>query len=132
MTIAFLDSNVLIYAFTSDRRAVMAQTLLEGGCAISVQGLNEFANVARRKLAMNWDEIGRALADIRALCPIILPVDLETHMAALRLAERYGYAIFDALIVSSALRAGSEILWSEDMHDGMVIDGRLTISNPFR
>jgi predicted nucleic acid-binding protein len=128
----FVDSNVLVYAFTSDQRAAPAQTLLERGCTTSVQGLNEFTNVARRKLGMTWEEVREALADIGILCRTILPVDIETHVDALRIAERYGYTIFDALIVASALRADSDVLWSEDMQDGIVIDGRLRIANPFR
>ncbi len=44
----FLDSNILVYAFTTDARAAAAQTLLGRGCVISIQGLNEFTNVARR------------------------------------------------------------------------------------
>ena len=52
-----LDTNVLVYAFTSDRRAGAAQALLERGCLVSVQGLNEFANVARRRLGMSWREL---------------------------------------------------------------------------
>lgn len=132
MAAAFLDSNVLVYAFTSDRRAAAAQALLERGCAISVQGLNEFTNVARRKLGMTWQEVREALAAIRTLCPTILAIDIDTHAEALRLAEQLGYTIFDALIIAAALRAGSDTLWSEDMQDGMMIDGRLRIANPFR
>jgi predicted nucleic acid-binding protein len=132
MTSNFLDSNVLVYAFTDDPRAAAAQALLQRGCAISVQGLNEFANVARRKLGKLWQELRGDLAAIRTLCPAILPVDLDTHEAALRLAERYGFAMFDALMVASALQAGSTTLWSEDMQDGMLIDGKLRIANPFR
>ena len=98
MSGAFLDSKVLVYAFTDDPRAAAAQALLERGCTISVQGLNEFANVARRKLGHSWDEIRAALAVIRDLCPIVVPIDIDTHEAALRLAERYGFAMFDALI----------------------------------
>jgi len=128
---AFLDTNVLVYAFTADPRAAAAQALLESGCIISVQGLNEFANVAKRKLSMTWKEVRDALAAIRILCPTILSIDGATHMEALDVAERYGYAIFDALMIASALQAGSKILWSEDMQDGMVIEGRLRISNPF-
>jgi predicted nucleic acid-binding protein len=128
---AFLDSNLLVYAFTTDSRAVAAFALLERGCAISVQGLNEFANVARRKLGMNWDEVRDALAAIRALCREILPLDVDLHDDALRIAERYRYAMYDALVIAAALRAGSDTLWSEDMQDGMVIDGRLRIANPF-
>jgi predicted nucleic acid-binding protein len=128
----FLDSNVLVYAFTDDPRTAAARALLERGCTISVQGLNEFTNVARRKLGHSWDEIRAALAVIRDLCPTILPIDLDTHEAALRIAERYGFAMFDALKVAAALRAGSTTLWSGDMQDGMLIDGKLRIANPFR
>jgi len=61
---SFVDSNVLIYAFTADPRAAAAQALLERGCVTSVQGLNEFTNVARRKLGMTWDEaVTQALAE---------------------------------------------------------------------
>jgi predicted nucleic acid-binding protein len=128
----FLDSNILVYAFTADPRAAAAQALLESGCTISVQGLNKFANVARRKLGKPREEIRDALAAIRALCPTILPIDLDTHDAALRLAERHGFAIFDALMVAAALQAGSDTLWSEDMQHGMAIEGTLRILNPFR
>lgn len=129
---AFVDSNVLVYAFTADPRAAAAQDLLESGCVTSVQGLNEFANVARRKLRMTWQEVREALGDIRLLCAAIVPIDIDTHADALGIAERYGYSIFDALIVASALRSGCDTLWSEDMQDGIVIDGRLRIVNPFR
>src|SRR5215212_8257599 len=128
----FLDSNVLVYAFTDDPRAGAAQALLEHSCTISVQGLNEFVNVARRKLGKSWEEIRSDVAAIRVVCPAIVPIDLDTHEAALRLAERHGFAIFDALMIAAALQSGSTTLWSEDMQHGMVIDGKLRIVNPFR
>ena len=77
----FLDSNLLVYAFSTDGRAAKAQQLLERGCLINVQILNEFANVARRKLKMSWTELNDALYDIRTLCPTIAPVTLDTHAA---------------------------------------------------
>ena len=129
---AFLDSNVLVYAFTTDARAAAAQALLQDRPVISVQGLNEFTNVARRKLGMGWQEIRVAVSALRTLSSTVLALDVAVHEEALRIAERYGYSIFDALIIASALQAGSETLWSEDMQDGMVIDGRLRIVNPFR
>ena len=127
----FLDSNILVYAFTTDPRAAAAQHLLERGGIVSVQGLNEFTNVARRKLGMTWEEVRDSLAAIRTLVSIVLPIDIDTHADGLRIAERHGYGIFDALMIASALRAGCITLWSEDMQDGMVIDGRLRIANPF-
>ena len=128
----FLDSNVLIYAVTEDPRAAIAQALMTRGCVTSVQALNEFANVARRKLGMDWQEIRNALDSMRTLCRVIAPIDFELHGDALRLAERYGFSFYDALMIASALRLACETFWSEDMQHGMVVDGKLTIQNPFR
>jgi predicted nucleic acid-binding protein len=127
----FLDTNVLVYAFTSDPRATRAQALLGRGCVIGVQGLNEFANVAKRKLLMSWAEIREALSAIRMVCGTIVPMDVETNNGAVRIADRYGCAFFDALMIASALRADCGILWSEDMQDGLFIYQRLRIANPF-
>ena len=128
---AFLDTNILVYAFTTDARAGPAQGLLGRGCLTSVQALNEFAHVGRRKLGMTWREVHDAIAAIRTLCQAILPVDLDTHADGLRIAERYRYAIFDALIIAAALRARCTVLYSEDMQGGMAIDARLRIIDPF-
>jgi predicted nucleic acid-binding protein len=76
--------------------------------------------------------VHEALAAIRMLCRAILPVDLDTHAAGLRIAECHGYAIFDALIIAAALRARCTVLYSEDMHDGLTIDRGLRIIDPFR
>jgi predicted nucleic acid-binding protein len=131
MTSSFLDTSILVYAFTNDERSLEAQTLLDGEWTTSVHALNEFAAVTRRKFKKSWPEVQAAVADITAAAQSILPVDLDTHADAVRLSMRYGYGIFDALMVASTLRAGCETLWSEDMHDGMQIDGRLRIRNPF-
>jgi len=129
----FLDTNVLVYAaLQPDPRSDAARALLRSGGVISVQVLNEFANVARRKLRRPWPEVQRALAAVRTLCPPPRPITAATHEAALALAERTGYAIYDALILASALEAGCDTVCSEDMQDGQVIEERLTIRNPFR
>ncbi|MGH6905772.1 MAG: PIN domain-containing protein [Geminicoccaceae bacterium] len=128
----FLDTNVLVYAFTTDQRAGAAQALLGRGCVTGVQALNEFTNVARRKLGMSWREVREALTAIRTLCRAILPMDIETHADALRIAERHGYMIFDALMIAAALRADCTVLYSENMQDGMAIGARLRIVDPFR
>ncbi len=129
---SFLDSNVLIYAFANDARSDKARELLQARPIISVQSLNEFSNIARRKLGRDWRWLHEALAAIKVLCPTILPITVETHNQALLLAERYGYSIFDSLVVASALEAGCDTLWSEDMQHDMRIDGGLRIVNPFR
>lgn len=132
MASAFLDSNVLVYAFTRDARWVRATELLEDRPTISVQTLNEFCNVMRRKLGRDWTWLKEVLATINALRLPVVPVTLDTHLEAVRIAERFGYSIFDSLLVASALRANCDTFWSEDLQHGMVIDGRLRIANPFR
>lgn len=129
---AFFDTNVLVYAaLQPDPRSDRARALLLRGGAVSVQVLNEFANVARRKLRKPWPEVARALADLRVLCLPPQPITLATHEAALGLADRLGYGLYDSQIIASALEAGCATLYSEDMHDGHVIEGSLTIRNPF-
>ena len=108
----FLDSNVLVYAFTTDARAQKAEDLLARGCTISVQGLNEFANVGRHKLRMDWPEMDAALASIKILCHAVRPLDLAAHESAMRLSQRFGFSIYDALIVAAALQADCSVLWS--------------------
>jgi len=127
----FFDTTILIYAVSEgDARAAVAEGLLAAGGNISVQVLNEFAAVARRKLKMSWQEIGEALGAVRALCEPTVPLTVEMHDLALRIAERHGYNICDALILAAALGAGCDLLYSEDMQDGQTIDA-LTIRNPF-
>jgi predicted nucleic acid-binding protein len=128
----FLDTNVLLYAtIQSDPRSDAARALLVRRGIISVQVLNEFANVASRKLRRPWSEITRALAAIRALCPPPLSLTLAIHEAGIAIADRTRYQLYDALIIAAALEAGCVTLFSEDLNDGQVIDGRLTIRNPF-
>jgi predicted nucleic acid-binding protein len=127
----FLDTNVLIYAFAArDHRTQKAQALLFEGGIISVQSLNEFVSAVRRKLRMPWEEVLEALAAIETLCPSPQAITADTHTTALQVAERYGYHIFDSLILASALESRSETLYSEDLRDGQQIEG-LTIKNPF-
>jgi len=129
---AFFDTNVIVYAFAKDdRRTEIAERLLAGGGVIGVQILNEFVAVAARKLGMRWEEILEAVSALRELCPSPpVPVTVKTHDVALRIAGRYGYHIYDSLVIAAALEARCKTLFSEDMNNGQTIDG-LTIRNPF-
>jgi predicted nucleic acid-binding protein len=128
----FVDTNVLIYLASGDaRRADRAEDVLSQGGTISVQVLNEIANVLRRKMQMSWSETRLFLDMIGALLTVE-PVTRATHETGLQVSERYGLSIYDAMIVSAALMADCDTLLSEDMQDGLVIDDRLRIVNPFR
>jgi predicted nucleic acid-binding protein len=129
----FFDTNVLVYFIVDDAaRTPRADELLASGGIISVQILNEFVSVARGKLKMPWQEVDEAMASIRRLCPDPLPLTIDTHEGALRIAQRYGFRFFDALVAASALEAGCTTLYSEDLQDGQIVEGRLAIRNPFR
>jgi predicted nucleic acid-binding protein len=129
----FLDTNVLVYTLGArDDRTPVAEALLAASGVISVQVLNELAAVAHRKLRMSWVDIAAALDAIKVLCPSPAPVTLAVHGAALRLAMELQYHIYDALIIAAALDSDCTTLYSEDLRADHVIDGRLTIRNPFK
>ena len=128
----FHDTNVILYLLSGDaEKADRAEELIAAGGRMSVQVLNEFAAVASRKLGLSWDAISEILAQVRAVCPVE-SLTVETHERGLALASRYGLNVYDAMVVSSALVAGCTVLYSEDMNDGQVFDGQLTIRNPFK
>ncbi|MER9595774.1 MULTISPECIES: PIN domain-containing protein [unclassified Mesorhizobium] len=132
MPASFFDTNVLVYIASSDiAKADRAEAVIAAGGAISVQVLNELANVARRKMQMSWAETNALLTMLRGLLTTY-PLTIETHETGLRLAERYGLSTYDAMIVSAAIHAGCDTLWSEDMQHGMALDEGLRIINPFR
>ncbi len=128
---SFFDSNVLLYIASSDvAKAERAEAIVGSGGSISVQVLNEIANVTRRKTLMSWQETHAFLSLLRGLLTVH-PVTVETHETGLALAERYNLSLYDAMIAAAALHAGCDTLWSEDMQHGLAIDGRLRITNPF-
>lgn len=131
MAEAFFDTNVLLYLLSAEAtKADRAEELVAQGGTISVQVLNEFASVATRKLHMCHAEVRETLEPVRALCTVT-PLTLETHDHALQIAERYGFSIYDALIVGAALEAECDTLYSEGLQEGQIIDGVLTVTNPF-
>ena len=132
MPASFFDSNVILYIASGDHaKADRAEAAVAAGGAISVQVLNELTNVARRKMQMSWADTHLFLGMMRGLLTVH-SVTLEIHEAGLALAERCGFSIYDAMIAASALHADCDILWSQDSRDGIVLDGRLRIVNPFR
>ncbi len=132
LTTAFFDTNVLIYAVAANEpRSARAEELLASGGVVSVQILNEFTAVARRKMQMPWTEVAEAVEAFLVLCPSPVPVTLEIHEAARAIAEKLGCNIYDALVVAAALDAGCTTLYSEDFQDGQVIEGKVMVRNPF-
>ena len=127
----FYGSNVLLYLASGQQdRISRVRELVRGGGTISVQVLNEIAAVSRRKFKMSWEEAAALISEAEELLTVE-PLTLPVHKDGLRLAERYGFSIYDSFIVAAALAAECDTLWSEDMQHGMLVDDRLRIANPF-
>ena len=128
---AFFDTNVLLYlvsAYTT--KASRAEDLTAAGGVISVQVLNEFADVTQRKHGAPWRNVREALAVARRLFRV-QDITMATHDRGIQIAERYRYRVYDSMIIAAALEAGCTTLYSEDMQHGRKIEG-LTIRNPFK
>ena len=131
MTANFFDTNIILYLLDDGPKAELSEALLAKEGMISVQVLNETLVNCLRKASMSWQEAGQFLDVIRLVCPV---VDLtpETHEIGRALGERYGFAVYDAMIVAAALQNGCTTLYSEDMHDSLRVEDQLTIVNPFK
>ncbi len=127
----FIDSNVVLYLLSGDaQKADRSEALLRMRPTISVQVLNEVTNVCVRKLRMNWAEIARFLGLVRSFC-VVRPLTVEIHDLARQLAENHGFSFYDACIVAAASSARCRILYTEDMHHGLMIEESMTLRNPF-
>ena len=125
----FIDSNVVLYLFSSDTvKADRAESLLQSGGLISVQVLNEVASVCLRKLKMTWEDVDAVLETLKSTCEV-LPVTLASHEKAVGLAERFQISFYDANIAATAILCGADTLFSEDLQNGMSMDS-LTVVNP--
>ena len=100
---SFIDTNVLVYLTSGDEaKAERAEQIAAAGGTISVQVLNELANVARRKIGLSWAETHEFLSLVRGLFAV-RPMTVDLHEAGLALAERHGLSIYDAMIVAAAV-----------------------------
>ena len=132
---SFIDSNVLIYWTDDSTRADVVEQLLAADASISIQVLNEFTNVLFKKRALPLKQIRKWCDTLLDVCEVHEP-SVKTHSLALQLMAKYKLSFYDANIVSAAGLAGCDVLYSEDMQDGLVVrfsdKTSLSIRNPFR
>ena len=133
----FLDTNIVVYTFdkSNQDKNKKAKELFDflytyPECIISTQVIQEFCNVAFRKMdpALSESEVRELISTLPENQIEIIGID--TINKALHIKEQYKYSFWDSLIVSTALLTECNILYTEDMQDGLTIDN-LTIKNPF-
>ena len=132
----FVDTNVLVYLFDADssKKQARARDLLReerDRLIVSVQVLGEFYVTVTRKLAapLSADAASRAVDALRELQVETLHSGLVRAAGRGSRVSRLSYR--DSLIVETALSAGADVLFTEDLQDGQSIDG-LRVVNPFR
>lgn len=127
-----VDTNVLIFLHDSSNltKRTIATNLLADNPNIPSQVVSEYLNVTRRLLTLSKDQLLFQTAELFKTSNII-PTSPSTLHIASALIKKYQFQLFDAVVVASALEANCDILYSEDMHHGLVVNGLLTIINPF-
>lgn len=127
----FLDSNVCLYILDKQNpKFTIAKTLLQGKSKISTQVLAENINVCVKKLKQSKTFAVSHAKSLQLSCEV-LPITDQVITKAYLVFERYGYSIFDSLILATAMEAECGLLYSEDMQHGQIIQGKTTIINPF-
>ncbi len=133
--LCFIDTNVWLYALVTSqdaRKASIAKTVILGkATAVSHQVINEVCVNLIKKTHMPEADLQELIASFYSRCVV---VESSSHVSAQasQLRGRFSFSFWDSLIVSSALDSGASILYSEDMQDGLVVENRLRIVNPFR
>ncbi len=133
MTSEFIDTNVLIYAFSEDepQKSDLANELIfEGNRIISLQVINEFSNICLRKFKKSPQTVSAAILEIAGRLKIV-NFDLSTQFKALSLCRQLTLYYYDALIIATALQNNCSKIFSEDMQHNQIIEGTLNIINPF-
>ena len=130
----FLDSDILVYSYsvTEIDKQLIARKLVESTYSfISTQVLQELCNIVTRKFKFSYEQ---AITAVNESCQNnSLHINTENIvLQACRIAERYGFSFYDSMVVSAALESNCTIIYSEDLHDGQVIDEKLTVKNPFK
>ena len=128
---AFVDTNVVVYAFGQDAAKVeRAESILGEQPTISVQVINEFLSVCRVKLGFDLATRHRLASELLAGCNVVA-LDSRVVEKAMEIESQSGISYWDALIVAAAILSGCETLYSEDFQHLRVFDGVLTVVNPF-
>lgn len=135
--LAFIDTNVLLYAYDASAGARHERAVALVGdlgarrrAALSVQVLQEFYVNATRKIAEPLSH-DLAVERVRVLgrWPTHAPAAHDVTAAAV-LAHDAQLSFWDAMIIRSATELGCAVLWSEDLNAGQRIAG-VEVRDPF-
>jgi putative PIN family toxin of toxin-antitoxin system len=131
---AFFDTNIFIYLYADnelDKQKICKKIIDDAEeCITSTQILNEISNVMIKKMRMPLDALKAVQTDVRHLGKLIYVTE-DTINKATELHFCYGFSYYDCLMLASALESDCNVIYTEDMNDGQVIESSLRIVNPF-
>ena len=130
----FIDSNLWVYLYSDRDKGNIIRNIIEDyfiDIVLSAQVLGEFFNVLTRKIMRTKKEAREIISDL-AMNFEVIEIDKSLVLEAMEISIRYKYSYWDSLIVAAALGTGCSMLYTEDLHDGQIINGRLKIVNPFK
>ena len=130
----FLDSNILVYSYSNSeiqKQEIARQLIGASNTFISTQVLQELCNIVTRKFKFTYDEAAIAVKESCQNNNLHINTE-ETLLQACQIAGKYRFSLYDSLIVAAALESRCNVLYSEDLHHGQVIEGKLTVKNPFK
>jgi predicted nucleic acid-binding protein len=129
----FIDSNIWLYAFIQSQsleKNLKAKALInQSQIVVSVQIVNEVAVNLLRHSVMTEEEIRHLITSFFTRYPVV-ELTQDILLLASDMRQKHALSYWDSLIVACALSANVNVLYSEDMQDGLVIEGQLTIRNP--
>jgi predicted nucleic acid-binding protein len=132
---AFFDTNIFIYLYADAERSKQetSRDIVNNAyeCITSTQILNEINNVMIKKWHMHYDTVMAVQCDVRRIGKVICATE-DIIDKAMDLHFRYGFSYYDSLMLATALDSDCDIIYTEDMSSGQVIDDKLKIINPFK
>jgi predicted nucleic acid-binding protein len=138
----FIDSNIWLYRLLDDpksdpqdyqfKRLIAIDLTQPSECiiVISTQVITETCAVLKRKTQITNEDILELVKEFEEQCEIVNLTTVEIKMAC-QLRQNYSFSYWDSLMIATALKSQARVLYSEDMQHGLLIDDRLTVSNPF-
>lgn len=129
----FLDSNILVYSYSNseiDKQNIARKLITENNSFISTQVLQELCNIVTRKFKFSYKQAAIAIEECCQNNKLHINTQ-NTILQACQIADRYGFSFYDSLIITAAIESNCTVLYSEDLQDGQVIDGKLRVKNPF-
>ncbi len=130
----FLDSNILVYSYSitePKKRAIARKLISQSQTFISTQVLQELCNVITRKFKLSYTVAVSVINECSHNNNLYTNTE-TTIIQACNIADRYGFSFYDSLIIAAAIECNCSVLYSEDLRDGQLIEGIITVTNPFK